>query len=254
MRRTEIALLAIGNAAGALAFFWPFVFSDTPIGTSRIVPFAWALALPVLLVITIESILRAKADVRMLAMIAALASLAAASRPLGAGAAGLEPIWAVLLLSGRALGARAGFVIGALAMAVSAIVTGGIGPWLPYQMMVAAWVGALPGFLPSLRGRMELALLAMFGALTGLATGSLLNLWFWPLAVGIAPEISFVPGAGALTNLEHWLRYGLLTSAGFDIPRAIITSTLLVVSAPKLLPILRRATRRASFAAVLGEE
>lgn len=247
-------LFVLGNVAGGLAFFWPFLVGDISTGTARVVPFAWAIALPVVLLIVIESLLRARNDVRLLAMIAALAALAAASRPLGAGAAGLEPIWTVLLLSGRALGARAGFVIGALAMTVSAMVTGGIGPWLPYQVMVAAWVGASASLLPDLRGPRETLWLAALGATTGIVTGALLNLWFWPLAIGISPEISFVPGASGMSNIVHWLRYGMLTSAGFDIPRALITAALLFVAAPKLLPILRRATRRASFTAVITEQ
>ncbi|MHB0927787.1 MAG: ECF transporter S component [Candidatus Nanopelagicales bacterium] len=248
-RLTSNLLLAIANLVGALAFAWPFVFSS--VDGARLVPYAWAVVLPVTLVIVAQSLLAHDRDIRRVTLMATLVALAAAVRPLGAGVAGLEPIWAVILLSGRALGARAGFVIGALAIAISALITGGVGPWMPYQMMVAAWAGALPGLLPRLRGRPEVLWMAGLGLVTGIVSGALLNLWFWPLAIGLTPEIAFTPGASALSNGLHWLHYGLLTSMGFDVPRALVTATLLALTTPRLLPILRRASRRATFTAVM---
>lgn len=244
------AVLVVGNVVGAGAFFWPFLigarFNSAEI--SRLLPYAWALVLLLIVVALVQSVLVQHRDVRQIAMLAALAALAAAVRPLGAGVAGLEPIWAVIMLGGRALGARFGYILGALSMLLSALFTGGVGPWLPYQMLVAAWVGAVPGLLPPLRGRREALMLAGVGAVSGIAIGALLNLWFWPLAIGLDPTISFVPGAPAGENLQNWLRYGLLTSAGFDIPRALMLAMLLGLGAPTLLGVIRRATRRVSFA------
>ncbi len=237
---------------GLLAFFWPFVLDGEFGKVSRFAPYLWALALPALLIVAAQVLLGRQRDIRQVTLIATLIALGAAVRPLGAGVAGIEPVWAVILLAGRALGVRAGFLIGALTMLASAAITGGIGPWLPFQMMVAAWVGALPGLLPTIRGKAEVALLAVLGLVSGLAVGALLNLWFWPLAVGLTPDISFVPGSGAYTNLQHWLRYGSLTSFGFDIPRGVLTALLMVVGAPNLLPILRRATQRAHITAELA--
>lgn len=239
------------NALGLFAFFWPFMLDGSFGDAARFVPYLWALALPALLLVSAQVLLGRQRDIRQVTLIATLIALGAAVRPLGAGVAGIEPVWTVILLAGRALGARAGFLIGALTMLTSAAVTGGVGPWLPFQMMVAAWVGAVPGLLPTIRGKVEVVLLAGFGFISGLAVGALLNLWFWPLAIGLTPDISFVPGSGASTNLQHWLRYGSLTSFGFDIPRGVLTALLLAVSAPSLLPILRRASRRARITAEL---
>lgn len=249
-------LLLVGNVVGALALFWPFVLGSrlNSVDVSRLLPYAWAVVLPILLVLLVQSLIAQHRDIRSLAMLAALAALAAAVRPLGAGVAGLEPIWAVILIGGRALGARLGYLLGAFSMAVSALLTGGVGPWLPYQMLVGAWVGAVPALLPRVRGWRETALMVSLGAVTGLAVGALLNLWFWPLAVGIDPEIAFVPGLEATENLMHWIRYGLLTSAGFDIPRAVLLATLLALSSATLLGVIRRATRRASFTPAIATE
>lgn len=249
-RRT---LLVVANAVGFLAFAWPFVLGNRLGDASRFVPYAWALVLPAVLLVAAQVLLERQRDIRVVTLMATLIALGAAVRPLGAGVAGLEPLWAVILLSGRALGARAGFLIGSLTMLTSAVITGGVGPWLPYQMMVGAWAGALPSLLPNLRGRAEVVLMVGIGAFSGILTGALLNLWFWPLAVGLTPDISFIADAGPVVNLGHWLRYGVLTSFGFDIPRGVLTAILLGLSTPTLLPILRRATRRARMAPVMAQ-
>lgn len=246
------ALLIVVNLLGFLAFFWPFVVGDRLGDASRFVPYAWALTLPAVLLASAHVLLGRHRDIRQVTLMATLIALGAAVRPLGAGVAGLEPIWAVILLAGRALGARAGFLIGSLTMLTSAVITGGVGPWLPYQMMVGAWVGALPGLLPDVRGRAEVALMMCLGGVSGLAAGALLNLWFWPLAIGLTPDISFVAHADAWTNVGHWLRYGALTSFGFDIPRGVLTAVLLGLTTSSLLPIMRRATRRAHIAPVMA--
>lgn len=247
-------LVLVGvNALGFLAFAWPFILGGRFGDASRFVPYAWALVLPGVLLVSAQVLLERQRDIRQVTLMATLVALGAAVRPLGAGVAGLEPVWAVILLAGRALGARAGFLIGSLTMLLSAVVTGGVGPWLPYQMMVGAWAGALPTLLPRLRGRAEVLLMVTIGAISGVLTGALLNLWFWPLAIGLTPDISFIADAGAPTNIGHWLRYGALTSFGFDIPRGALTSILLGLATPTLLPILRRATRRARLAPLMAQ-
>lgn len=241
------ALLVGANTLGALAFLWPFLLGGHVGTASRLVPYAWALVLPAVLLAAAHVLLARHRDIRRVTLMATLIALAAAARPLGASVAGLEPMWTVILLAGRVLGAEAGFLVGALAMLTSALITGGVGPWLPYQMMVGAWSGALPSLLPRLRGRLEVAWLMLLGLANGLIVGALLNLWFWPLAVGLSPAIAFDPAADGWTNVGHWLRNATLTSLGFDLPRGILTAALLGLAAGGLLPILRRATRRTQF-------
>ena len=96
--------------------------------------------------------------------------------------------------------------------------------------------------------------MSVLGAISGIAIGALLNLWFWPLAIGLDPTIAFIPGAPAIENIANWLRYGTLTSAGFDLPRAALLAVLLALMSQSVLTIIRRATRRASFEAVLAQE
>jgi len=56
-------------------------------------------------------------------------------------------IFFLVVLAGAALGPRLGLLLGLCAMAVSAVLTGGIGPWLPFQMLGLGWMGAGAGWL-----------------------------------------------------------------------------------------------------------
>jgi len=129
----------------------------------------------------------------------------------------------------------------------TAIITGGVGPWLPFQMLVAAWVGAGAGLLPKLKGNKEIVLLASYGFIVGFVAGMLMNLWFWPFANGLLPEISFVPGISFSEQITRWIRFSLLTSMGYDIPRGILTTVLISLLAKPLLKAIRRMTKKATF-------
>jgi energy-coupling factor transport system substrate-specific component len=156
-------------------------------------------------------------------------------------------VFFLLVLAGRVHGAGFGFVLGSTTLFASALTTGGVGPWLPFQMLGAAWVGAGAGLLPPARGRAELALLAAYGTLAGLLYGLALNLSFWPFALTEGTAISFVPGDPLADNLRRFLTFTAVTSLGFDLPRALVTATLVLVTGRPILRALRRAARRAAF-------
>ena len=119
-----------------------------------------------------------------------------ALRVLSAGTAGLEPMFFLLVLAGRVLGRGMGFVLGALAIVTGAFLTGGVGPWTPFQMITAGWVGLGAALLPRASGRAERAMLAAYGLVAGLLYGAVMNLWFWPFMGATAPAgAGFVPGA-----------------------------------------------------------
>jgi len=166
---------------------------------------------------------------------------------LGAGSAGVELVFFLLVLAGRVFGPGFGFVLGATTLFASALITGGVGPWLPYQMLGAAWVGLGAGLLPRARGRVEIALLAAYGAVAGLAYGWLLNFSFWPFAIGSGTGLSFVPGAPALENLHRFALFSLATSLGWDLGRALTNAVLIAVTGTAVLGALRRVARRAAF-------
>lgn len=246
VRLGMVSWVAIGIASlvGLLAFAWPFLADpDSIVGAHAAdAPWAFAVLLPLILCVVLAQLSDGGMDAKAVALLGVLSAVVCILRPLGAGTAGIEPMWFVIVLGGRALGPGFGFALGSLSMGASALLTGGVGPWLPFQILAAAWVGLGAGLLPPLRGRAEVAMMAAYGAVAALAFGLLLNLWFWP-ALGTG----FEAGAPVAANLSHWLAFSAVTSWGFDIPRAIITAALILVAGHPMLTALRRAGRRANF-------
>ncbi len=250
LRPRSMVAVGLVSVAGLVAFGWPLLVSPgSGLAHSADAPLVFALVLPLLLAVVLAEISEGGLDVKAIAMLGVLSAVGAALRPLGAGTAGLETVFFLLVLGGRVFGPGFGFVQGAVTLFGSALITGGVGPWLPFQMLGAAWVGWGAGLLPRARGRREVALLAAYGALAGLAYGMLLNLSFWPFSTGQAGGLSFVPGAPLTENLHRFVVFSLATSLGWDLGRALTNAVLISVTARPVLGALRRAARRAAFAA-----
>jgi energy-coupling factor transport system substrate-specific component len=133
-------------------------------------------------------------------------------------------------------------------MFASALLTGGVGPWLPYQMFGCAWVGLLAGWLPPARGRLEVLMLACYGAAAGYLYGFLSNLSFWPFSLDPSSNIAYLPGASFTTLWHRYLAFDSTTSLGWDTGRAVTTFLAVLVTGPAVLATFRRAVRRANFA------
>jgi energy-coupling factor transport system substrate-specific component len=249
LRRRSAAVLAVTSLVGVVAFGWP-LFTDpaSALDTSHSAdaPWLFVLLLPLLAAVVLAELTEGGLDAKAVALLGMLAAVGAALRALGPGTVGLEPSFVVLLLGGRVFGRGFGFVLGALAMFAGALVTGGVGPWLPFQMFAAAWVGFFAGTLPAWRGRAEVALLAVYGVVAGIAYGLLMNLWFWPFAA-YGPEVSFVPGATLAENVHRYLLFWLTTSLGWDVPRGLLSAVLVLLAGRPVLAALRRTARRAAF-------
>jgi energy-coupling factor transport system substrate-specific component len=250
LRVRPATALLLASAVGVAAFGWPLLARPgSTLAHATDAPLLFALLLPLVLAVVLSELAEGGMDAKAVAMLGVLAAVGAALRPLGTGVAGFEPVFFLLVLAGRAYGPGFGFALGAITLFASSLVTAGVGPWLPFQMLGAAWVGAGAGLLPPLRGRAELAVLALYGAVAGLFYGLALNLSFWPFAIGQGSAISFVAGDPLLDNLRRFLAFSLATSLGFDIPRALVTGTLVLVTGRPLLSAMRRAGRRAAFGA-----
>ena len=171
-------------------FAWPLLISPpSGLAHSRDAPFVFAALLPCLIAVLLSEMTSGRMDTKAIAMLGVLAAVGAALRPMGAGTAGLETVFFLLVLGGRVYGPGFGFVLGSTTLFASALLTGGIGPWLPFQMLAASWVGLGAGLLPPARGRREIAMLAAYGAASAFAFGMLLNLWFWPFTVGTDSQL-----------------------------------------------------------------
>jgi energy-coupling factor transport system substrate-specific component len=234
-----------------VAFVWPVLLgSGDPAGDlahAADAPWVFTAMLPLLVAVVMVEMGGDRLDAKSIALLGVLAASGAVLRLPSPAVAGLELVFFLVVLSGRVLGAGFGFVLGALTLFVSALLTGGVGPWLPFQMLATAWVGAGAGMLPRASGRREIVMLAGYTAAACLAYGLLMNLWFWPFGAAAGTEVSFLPGAGTAENLRRFWGFHLATSFGFDVPRAVLNAALVVVTGPAVLAALRRATRRAAF-------
>jgi energy-coupling factor transport system substrate-specific component len=250
--RAVIALSLI-TLIGIAAFGWPLLAdADSGLAHAQDAPWLFAALLPLLVGVVIATIADDGMDAKAVAMLGVLAAVGAALRPLGAGTAGLEPMFFLMVLSGRVLGPGFGFVLGSVTMFASALLTGGVGPWMPFQMLAMGWFTMGAGLLPGphrLRGRAELALLALYGALASFAYGTVMNLQGWTFIGGMSSGISFHPGDALHDNLIRFFAYCAATSLGWDLGRAALTVVLTLALGATLLKALRRATRRAAFEA-----
>jgi energy-coupling factor transport system substrate-specific component len=163
---------------------------------------------------------------------------------------GASPLFLLILLVGHVYGPAFGFLMGSLTLLLSAFLTGGLGPWLPYQMLGAGWVGLTAGWLPRPAApRARLALLAAFGAVWGLLYGALLNLWSWPFAapgLGADAGLFWHPGLGFGETVTRYARFYLVTSLGHDLFRAAGNLLLVLALGGPILRVLDRF--RARFA------
>jgi energy-coupling factor transport system substrate-specific component len=250
LRPKASVLLAVTSLIGVVAFGWPLLIhahSSANLAHSADAPWLFVAVLPLLLAVVLGEMAEGSLDAKAIALLGILAACGSALRVPSPGVAGFEPVFFLLIPSGRVLGRGFGFVLGAVTIAASALITGGIGPWLPFQMFGAAWMGFGAGCLPPARGRAEILLLAAYAAVSSVAYGTLLNLWFWPFGAGTATSFSFAPGAGLLHNLHRFVFFDLTTSLGFDITRAVTNTVLVLVLGRPVLAALRRASRRAAF-------
>lgn len=251
MRLRSALMLALASAVGLVAFLWPFVIAPgAALDTSHSgdAPFLFVAILPLLAAIVLAELTSGGMDAKAVAMLGMLSAVGGALRALGPGTAGLEPSFAVIILGGRVFGRGFGFVLGATTLLTGALITGGVGPWLPFQMMAAGWVGFLAGCLPRATGRRELWLVAAYAGLAGLGFGLVMNIWFWPFA-SYGPEVSYVAGDRLVENLGRYGVFYLTTSLLWDLGRSLMSILVILLAGSALLRALRRAGRRAAFGA-----
>ena len=242
-------IITLASALGFVAFFWPFVIAPGTFGDTILPPLMFGVLLLLVLAIVFAAVADGGIDAKAIAMLGVLSAIGAALRPLGAGTAGVETIFFTLVIAGRVFGAGFGFALGCTTIFASALVTGGVGPWMPYQMFGCAWVGLFAGILPPARGRRELLMLAAYGVLAAYVFGFMLNLSFWPFSLDPHSTISYLPGASFATNVTRYLVFDGTTSLGWDTGRAITNLVCILAVGPAMLATFRRAARRAAFEA-----
>ncbi len=241
--------LVVLSLGGLALFLWPFAGAGLPSDSPAI-----AVALGALGGLLLIELGARRLDVRALALLAAIAAIDAALRlALVSGIGGFSPIFFLILCAGYVFGPAFGFEAGALAMLVSAIATGGVGPWLPYQLFAAGWVGVAAGVvggrLTTAPSRRDLVLLAAVGVVTGFAFGALMDVWDWTFFAG-SPDLGWVPGTPFGETIARFARFYLVTSFAYDAFRAAGNGILVVIAGAPVLAALARLRARLTFEVV----
>ena len=244
-------VLAVASLVGLVGFGWPLLIhaqSGANSAHAADAPWLFVAILPLLLAVVLGELAEGTLDAKAIAMLGILAACGAALRVPSPGVAGFEPVF---FLSDP-LGARARTRIRVRARGGDhrRVVAGdrrGRARGSPSRCSVPPGWASAQGACHRPAGRSELAMLAAYAAVSSLAYGTLLNLWFWPFGAGTSTSFSFVPGAGLVHNLHRFLLFDLTTSLGFDIPRAVTNSVLVLLLGRPVMAALRRANRRAAF-------
>jgi len=241
--RLQTSALVAANALGLLAFVWPFVLPLAPGRThSSDAPLILLGLLVCLGLLLFLELGRGGLGPKAVALLGVLGAAMVALRLPGF-VAGFSAMFIVVLVAGNAFGPAFGFLLGAVGMFASGLFLGGLGPWLPFQMVAVGWVGMGAGVLPKGAWRVRIAALAAYGFVVGYLFGAVMNLWAWPfLTTGSA--VAWDPTASAATNLHHYLTYYVATSLAWDTFRAVGNVVLVVALGRPLLGALDRAAKR----------
>ena len=257
-RVSAVAVYGVTTVVGLVAFFYPFWLPAVEqTGQSGLAHSGDAALVLTLLVVLAFAVLllevqRAALSAKMVALLGVLVAINSVLRFADAalpGPGGFSPIFVLIILGGYVYGARVGFLIGVLTLLVSALITGGVGPWLPFQMFAAGWAGMSAGALRPLAGwlgRGEVWLLALFGGAWGLLFGALMNIWFWPYVTG-GSDLYWTPGIAVWETVRRYALFYVTTSLVWDIMRLVGNVVLILAFGPALLKVLRRFQQRFAF-------
>lgn len=259
-RIISTAIFGFTGLIGLLAISYPFIQpilnSSEPAEDALSVqalnsqPLISGLILSICLVVLLIELQGRSSDAKVVASLGVLVAMASVLRFLETavpGPGGFSPIFVPIILAGYVFGARFGFLMGTLTLLTSALITAGIGPWLPYQMLVAGWIGMSAGWLPHPENkRIQLVGLGLFGVGWGLLYGVLLNLFLWPFATGtLTSEQAEMINVFSLVQ-----RYGafyLTSSLAWDLVRAFGNLVLIVAIGIPSIRIMMRFKERLDF-------
>lgn len=258
-------ILALTTALGVWAFLYPFFIPPEGTGEGQAhssdAPLIFLLVMALSLAAIVADLETRAMDSKTVALMGVLVATNSLLRPIQ-GPGGFSVFLVLPMLCGYVFGGQFGFLMGSLSVLVSALFTGGVGPWMPFQMLAIGWVGLLSAALPQRimsslwGGRAERWLLAGWGVIIGLLLGAVLNLWFWPYITQTAdlPESQiWQPGAGLGDALGRYIAFYVATSLPFDIWRSAGNALFLLVLGPPVLRLLRRYRQRFFFTELTGK-
>ena len=244
------AILTVASLIGLGSFLYPFLVPQQgQTAHAQDAPLVFALLVVLCLTAVLSSLSAGWLNAKLIAVLGVLTAANAVLRGVE-GPGGFTLMLILPILCGYAYGPVFGFLLGAFSMGVSAFIGFGVGPWLPYQMFAAGWVGLLSGLLPRLEHapRAETALLIVWGTAWGFLYGLLMNVYFWPyILMPGQSDMYWQPGISLLESLKRYALFYTVTSAWWDLARAAGNFVLLLLFAAPVLRLLRRFQQRFFF-------
>lgn len=116
----------------------------------------------------------------------------------------VQPVTAIVIISGLCLGWQGGFLTGALSALVSNMVLGQ-GPWTPWQMLAWGLIGILAGLLAKTKISNHLSLLCIFAFFSGLLFSLIMDV-YTVASLGSATTLAMTLSVfvtGLLFNISH---------------------------------------------------
>ena len=250
-------IILAASAVGVMAFLYPFFVLQSEDRVHGLAANAHANDAPLVLLLLVAFCLGAimtnissgQMNSKMVAVLGILVAMNAVLRAIP-GPAGFSAIFMLPILCGYVYGGTFGFLLGALSLLVSALIGAGVGPWIPYQMFAAGWVGMASSWLPDMRhlGRWEVLILAIWGLVLGMLYGVVMNIWFWPFVLSPqGSEMYWSAGTGLVETLKRYAVFYGVTSLWWDLGRAGGNGVLLLLFALPILKVLRRFQSRFNF-------
>ncbi|MGI9117183.1 MAG: ECF transporter S component [Gaiellales bacterium] len=182
----------------------------------------------VLLVLGLVAYERTRGGARELGLVAVLVAAATAGRLVFAAIPSAQPVTAIAIVTGVALGPRAGAAVGAGAALLSNAFLGQ-GPWTPWQMLLWGLAGASGGWLAPMLRRSRVALIAFGGA--------------WGLVFGAGMDVWQLAAFGPALTLPAFIAVHA-RAVPFDLIHAATNVILLGVAGRPLIALLDRSARR----------
>lgn len=248
----SVATLLLAGFLGLWSFVRPMTHTSLQVAESRATAHTadaamiLSILLGLCLLVIVANLETRRMDARLVAVLGVLVGINACLR-LVSGPMGSSAFFILPILCGYVFGADFGFLLATLAMLTSALLTGGAGPWLPFQMFASGWCGMLSGWLPRLSTSKAKWMLAIWGAVAGMLYGAIINLWFWPFLQPTDPSLHWQPGLAIHQTALRYVAFYLTTSSWWDLGRAVGNAVLLLVLAEPVLRILERFQKRFRF-------
>src|ERR1051325_715307 len=153
--RPSVALSAIIMALTTLLGVWAFIypFFVPPAQTGEVdshaadAPLVFLLVTGLCLLAIVADLETRTIDSKTAAVLGVLIAPNSLLRPFQ-GPGGFSAFLILPILCGYVFGGLFGFLLGSLSVVVSALFTGGVGPWMPFQMLAVGWVGMASAALP----------------------------------------------------------------------------------------------------------